>query len=168
MKRLLIFGLVILGSVLLLVAAWPSKQSSQPKDSTTEIQTRAAETKTSTHNHEPTQRVPAHFNVAPPLNSLRATLAPEIFSGNVREAYQVAKRIPQTLAQLPCYCHCDMNAGHKSLHSCFEDEHGANCGICIGEALMASSLEQQGFTAAEIRQHIIDAYGPQRNQSLAQ
>jgi len=63
------------------------------------------------------------------------------------------------LAQLPCYCHCDRGQGHKSLHSCFESEHGADCGICINEALMAYSLQKQGVGVSEIRKQIIDAYG---------
>jgi hypothetical protein len=111
------------------------------------------------HNHEPIMRVPAHYDIAPPLNTLRGTLAPESFAGNVQLAYRAAKEIPQTLAQLPCYCHCDLSKGHKSLHSCFEDEHGGNCGICIGEAVMAYNLERQGLTAVQIRERIVRAYG---------
>ena len=109
-------------------------------------------------------RIPAHYTTAPSLNELPPTLSPDLFTGNQRLAYQVAQRIPQTLAQLPCYCHCDMSAGHKSLHSCFVTDHGESCGICIGEALMASQLERQKLPIAEIRQRIIAAYGTAHNQ----
>ena len=109
-------------------------------------------------------RIPAHYTTVPSLKELPPTLSPDLFTGNQRLAYQVAQRIPQTLAQLPCYCHCDMSAGHKSLHSCFETEHGESCGICIGEALMASQLERQAIPIAEIRQRIIAAYGTPNNQ----
>jgi hypothetical protein len=105
------------------------------------------------------ERVPAHYMTAPPLDTLAPTLSPEMFSGNIRLAYEVAQKIPQTLAQLPCYCHCDMGHGHKSLQSCFVTEHGESCGICIGEALMAYQLEKQKVPVAEIRKRIIAAYG---------
>jgi hypothetical protein len=96
----------------------------------------------------------------PDPKSLPATMNPAVFSGNVKRAYQVAKEIPETLAQLPCYCHCDRGFGHKSLHTCFVDDHGANCGVCIGEALMAYELEkQQSLTPEQVRKRIIEAYG---------
>ena len=58
--------------------------------------------------------VPAHYETVP--GNLGPTLPPEKFSGKTRDAYQAAREIPQTLAQLPCYCHCDRGIGHKSLH----------------------------------------------------
>src|SRR2546428_1569223 len=66
--------------------------------------------------------VPAHFTEPQDLKNLKPTLSPEQFTGKVRKAYQVAKEIPQTLTQLPCFCYCD-SIGHKSLHSCYEDDH---------------------------------------------
>ena len=104
-------------------------------------------------------RVPAHFETAPSVGELPPTLSPDLFTGNKRLAYQAAKEIPATLAQLPCYCHCDRGHGHKSLHSCFESEHGEGCGICINEALLAQSLQKRGVSVAEIRKQIIAAYG---------
>lgn len=109
------------------------------------------------------ERVPAYYTTAPALDTLPPTLAPEMFWGNQRLAYEAAQKIPQTLAQLPCYCHCDMSLGHKSLHSCFVTEHGESCGICIGEALMAYQLEKQNLPIAEIRKRIIAAYGTPHN-----
>lgn len=104
-------------------------------------------------------RVPAYYVTPPGLGMLQPTLSPELFTGNQRLAYQAAKDIPQILAQLPCYCHCDRSQGHKSLHSCFESEHGENCGICINEALLAHNLQKQGVAVSEIRKKIIAAYG---------
>ena len=109
------------------------------------------------------ERVPAHYTTAPALDTLAPTLDPEMFWGNQRLAYEAARKIPQTLAQLPCYCHCDMSLGHKSLHSCFVTEHGESCGIGIGEALMAYQLEKQKLPIAEIRKRIIAAYGTPHN-----
>jgi hypothetical protein len=98
--------------------------------------------------------VPAHYE-SPPSN-LPTTLAPEKFPGKIREAYQAAKEIPQTLAQMPCYCHCDRGMGHKSLHSCFEDDHAAHCATCTDEALLAYRLQkEQHLSAKQIRERII-------------
>ncbi len=102
--------------------------------------------------------VPAHFTQPPPLSSLRPTLAPEKFTGKVKQAYQVAKEIPQTLTQLPCFCYCDKSFGHKSLYSCYEDEHSAGCSTCVDSALLASELKQQGVADAEIREKLITKY----------
>ncbi len=92
---------------------------------------------------------------------LRPTLAPSEFFGKAREAYQVARLIPQTLAQLPCYCHCDMAFGHKSLHTCFEDDHASQCAICVDEALLAYRLQKEGLTPDQVRAKIIEQYSTQ-------
>ncbi|HSH15048.1 MAG TPA: PCYCGC motif-containing (lipo)protein [Verrucomicrobiae bacterium] len=42
----------------------------------------------------------------------------------VARAYRVAARIPEVLAQQPCYCWCD-KIGHGSLVDCFATDHGA-------------------------------------------
>jgi Protein of unknown function with PCYCGC motif len=98
--------------------------------------------------------VPAHYESPP--SDLPTTLAPEKFPGTIRDAYQAAKEIPQTLAQLPCYCHCDRGMGHKSLHSCFEDDHAAHCATCTDEALLAYKLQkEQHLSAKQIRERII-------------
>jgi Protein of unknown function with PCYCGC motif len=97
---------------------------------------------------------PAHHETPP--TSLPPTLAPEKFPGKTRAAYQAARDIPQTLAQLPCYCHCDLGMGHKSLHSCFEDDHAAHCATCTDEALMAYRWQkEQHLSPKEIRDRII-------------
>lgn len=107
-------------------------------------------------------RVPAYFESAPPQESLSPTLNAAMFSGKSRQAFQAAAEIPQTLAQLPCYCHCDRGLGHKSLHSCFEDDHAAHCAVCVNEALMAYRLEkEQKLSIAQIRERIIAKYSTQ-------
>jgi hypothetical protein len=42
----------------------------------------------------------------------------------VARAYRIAARIPEVLAQQPCYCWCD-KIGHGSLVDCFATDHGA-------------------------------------------
>lgn len=112
------------------------------------------------HQPPPAARVPAYQTSSQSLAALPPTMRPELFEGNTRRAYQVAAEIPKTLAQLPCYCHCDRGHGHKSLHTCFIDEHGANCGICMNEALMAYRLEkQEKLNVEEIRAQIIKNFG---------
>ncbi len=103
--------------------------------------------------------IPAHYESAPPSSKLAAILASERFSGKAREAYQPVRETPQLIAQMPCYCHCDRSLGHKSLHSCFEDDHAANCATCIDEALMAYQLQKRGMSPTQIREQIIAQFG---------
>lgn len=111
-------------------------------------------------DHAPGGRVPAHYESEAHLRQLPPTLAPAQFFGRAREGYLAAQAIPKTLAQLPCYCYCDRSFGHKSLHSCFEDTHGAQCGLCIDEALLAYKLEkEQKLSPAEIREAVIKRFG---------
>ena len=107
---------------------------------------------------QPVAKVPAHYETAPAAKSLAATLAPTNFFGKTKQAYEVARKIPATLAQLPCYCHCDESVGHKSLHSCFVDEHAASCAVCVDEALLAFQMERSGKTASQIREQIVAQY----------
>ena len=71
------------------------------------------------------------------------------------EGYRAAAKAPDVMHQMPCYCHCDRGHGHKSLHSCFEGTHGANCSTCIAEALYAYQMSNKGWTAKMIREGII-------------
>ncbi len=69
-------------------------------------------------------------------------------------AYDLASKIPAVLHQQPCYCYCD-RMGHNSLHSCFENTHGARCDICLKELYYTYEQHQKGKTARQIRQGII-------------
>lgn len=116
------------------------------------------------HGHTPPQAddVPAFQTDPAALKNLPPTLAPEKFTGKQRLGYEAARAIPQTIAQLPCYCHCDKGFGHKSLHSCFVDDHAAHCAVCIDEALMAYKLEkEEKLKPEEIRRRIITHYTTQ-------
>jgi hypothetical protein len=59
-----------------------------------------------------------------PQTGLPKTLDPHHFKGKARQAYQIAKEIPQILAQMPCFCDCDA-FGHENLLDCFIDDHAA-------------------------------------------
>ena len=151
--------LLMLGIAVLLVAAIlmvNSRNTSTPvpaadhQASHTPIETPATTANT----------MPAHYTQPPSRSSLGPTLEPEKFTGPVREAYRAAREIPQTLAQLPCYCHCDRGMGHKSLHSCYEDDHASHCAVCVNEALLALKLEkEQKLSPAQIRDRIVEQFG---------
>lgn len=79
-------------------------------------------------------------------------------------AYELAAKIPAVLHQQPCYCYCD-RMGHKSLHSCFESAHGAQCSICLKELYYSYLMHQKGQTAGQIRKGIIS--GEWKQVSLA-
>lgn len=116
------------------------------------------------HGHDAAAaRVPAFQTDAASLRNLGPTLSPEKFSGQQQAAYKAVKEIPRTIAQLPCYCHCDKGFGHKSLYTCFEDEHAAHCAVCVDEALLAYRLEKdEKLTPEQIRERIIAHYSAPR------
>jgi len=86
-----------------------------------------------------------------PGAQLRITLDPHNFQGTVREAYEVAEKDPALLAQLHCYCGCDISDGHKNLLDCFRDSHGSTCAICCGEARDAEAMASRGMPVEQIR-----------------
>ena len=109
----------------------------------------------------PSADVPA-YNAAPP--SAKQALPP-IMSGNQLTgpyfqhqyqvvAYKMAAKIPNVLHQQPCYCRCDREMGHNSLHSCFESTHGAACSTCMKEAMYTYLETKRGRTAGQIRSAI--------------
>ena len=75
-----------------------------------------------------------------------------IYEPEVPRAYEVARKYPATLDRLHCFCECQESPKfkHKTLLTCFTDEHAAGCGICIKEALIAAELKGRGASDAEI------------------
>jgi len=90
--------------------------------------------------------------------NLIATLNPAAFDGRAREAYQAAKDIPEVLAELPCFCGCAVNAGHRSNLFCFKDSHGEECAMCQDIALVAKKMHDEGSGVEKIRDEIISRY----------
>jgi Protein of unknown function with PCYCGC motif len=82
---------------------------------------------------------------------LRNTLDPMQFTGEVREAYKIARENPDLLIQLHCYCGCDQIDGHKNLLDCYRSAHAASCAICTGEVIEAKKLYDQGASIETIR-----------------
>ena len=151
--------LLIVGGVLLIIAVVLVINSARNT-------TVAPATETADHSHSAPpaatvekDSIPAHYEEPPSVKSLGPTLPPEQFFGSAREAYTVVREIPQTIAQLPCYCQCDRGMGHKSLYSCFVDDHASHCAVCVNEALLAYRLEKkEKLTAAQIRDRIVKEY----------
>ena len=83
------------------------------------------------------------------------------------KAYTIATEIPEILEMMPCYCSC-VKVGHKSLKDCFiysgggYSQHGANCDVCIFEALDVNKWHDQGLSLKEIRNKIDKNYGGSR------
>ena len=67
------------------------------------------------------------------------------------EAYVVARQIPQILDGIYCHCDCSKHMGHRSLLTCYETDHAAQCDICMGEAMLASQMVAGGSSLAQIR-----------------
>ncbi len=157
-KKLIIAVLVLVAAGFIAVKYLRSSQSGKRTASSLSSSTSQPELPGPANNTAAI--IPAYYESPP--SSLPPTLAPEKFPGKQRAAYQAAKDIPQTLAQLPCYCHCDRGMGHKSLHSCFEDDHAAHCDVCTNEALLAYRLQkEQHLSAKQIRERIVAKYSGQ-------
>ena len=104
--------------------------------------------------------VPA-YNTAPPKAGEVKPILPadqrvgELFKYPYQiRAYELAAKIPGVLNQLPCYCYCE-RIGHKSLHTCYESDHGAHCAICMKEVFYAYEQTKMGKTPAQVRAGIV-------------
>jgi hypothetical protein len=157
MKRKIIR--VIIGVVVVALAALALTRL-QKRPAQTESTTHPAEHLSTSASSAENKSVPAHYQTEPAASSLERTLAPEKFTGKAQEAYLVVQKAPQLIAQLPCYCYCDRGFGHKSLHSCFVDDHAAHCAVCVDEALLAYNLQKRGLSPQQIREQIIAQYEP--------
>ena len=78
----------------------------------------------------------------------------------VETGYKIAVMEPELLSAFKCYCFCDA-MGHRSLLWCFIregdfekgfDDHGANCNICYGQAMMALLWQEAGVSREQMQQ----------------
>jgi hypothetical protein len=74
--------------------------------------------------------------------------------GKTAAAYRLAGENRELLDAMYCYCYCNKSIGHKSLLSCFVDNHAANGGICQDQAFYAGSLGKKGFDVAQVRHEV--------------
>jgi hypothetical protein len=88
----------------------------------------------------------------------RPVLDPALFSDTriyepqAKPSYEIARRIPATIDRLHCFCECaeSQQFKHKTLLTCFTDNHAAACGICMRETLLAWDLKQKGASDDEV------------------
>ena len=79
-------------------------------------------------------------------------------NSRARETYAIAHRIPGTMNQLYCWCHCQESIGMRSLLECFEGLHGASCHTCMTEAEIAWRLTREGRGDPATIQAAVDAW----------
>ena len=79
------------------------------------------------------------------------TLSPMPFIGETAKAYQMAKDNRELLDSMFCYCNCKKNYGHKSLLSCYVDNHADKCKICRDQTFYANSQYEQGKDIGQVR-----------------
>ena len=89
------------------------------------------------------------------------------FDKEVVPGYEAARKYPQTLDRLHCFCECQesMTHRHKTLLTCFTTNHAAGCGICLREAIMAAELKEKGVSDDQIENTVesifkTDGHGP--------
>jgi hypothetical protein len=104
----------------------------------------------------PAEDIPAYnasapHGALPPILSGTQLTGPYFAHPYQVTAYKMAAKIPAVLHQEPCYCRCDREMGHNSLHSCFEGTHGAACSTCMKEGVYAYQQTRLGKTPAQIR-----------------
>jgi hypothetical protein len=104
----------------------------------------------------PAEDIPA-YNATAPKGPLPPIMSGQQLTGQYFHypyqvtVYKMAAKIPAVLHQEPCYCRCDREMGHNSLHSCFEGTHGAACSTCMKEAMYSYLQTKAGKTPTQIR-----------------
>lgn len=93
----------------------------------------------------------------------RPTLSPLNFTGETAKAYAIAKEIPEIIDSLYCYCDCKKHYGHKSLLTCYVDEHAANCKVCMDEAFAAYEMKGKGMDVVAIRKAVDEIFSQRRH-----
>ena len=85
-----------------------------------------------------------------------AVLDPALFANgtepDVRLSYEAARKYPDMLDRLHCFCECkeSQREHHKTLLTCFTSAHAAGCGICQREAILAAKLKDQGMPDEQV------------------
>lgn len=75
----------------------------------------------------------------------------------IAAVYDMAAAIPEVLDGLYCYCDCSVHSGHRSLLTCFRDDHGAACDVCLDQATLAYDMTNEGRSLKQIRK-AVDAF----------
>ena len=88
-------------------------------------------------------------------------------SATIAGHYHFAADHLAELEQIPCWCGCEQFLAHRHLADCFVradgrgwEAHAAGCGVCIGEAVIARRMLEEGRTPAEIKAAVDIRFGP--------
>ena len=99
------------------------------------------------------------MGAAPPLELASVT-------DDIAGHYRYAEDHQTDFAAIPCFCGCEEFLSHENLYDCFirtdgagYDSHAAGCGVCIGEAVVASQLLDAGTPATEVADRIVEQFG---------
>jgi hypothetical protein len=76
----------------------------------------------------------------------------------IAQVYEMAARIPDVLDGLYCHCDCSKHSDHRSLLTCFQDDHGAACDVCLTEAALAYRMIGEGKSLKQIRKAVDALY----------
>jgi hypothetical protein len=87
----------------------------------------------------------------------------------IKDIYQIAGLSNELLQNIPCYCGCGEEAGHKHNGNCFIkevktdgsvvwDDHGTRCGTCMEIAFTSAKMLKEGKSVKEIRTFIDATY----------
>ncbi len=100
----------------------------------------------------------------------RPAAAPTVALAELPDAtagvYRYAAFHADHFAEIPCYCGCEQTLGHRNLEDCFVnadgdwDAHASGCAVCSQEALAAREQLDAGVAIGDVRQSIIDSFGP--------
>ena len=74
----------------------------------------------------------------------------------VRDVYEKVHVVADRLDKMYCYCHCHEEMGHRSLLTCFQGTHAAECSICLREGYQAW-VDFQAGRPVELTQQVVDA-----------
>ncbi len=102
------------------------------------------------------------------LIETRPVQNPNYYTGMVAQVYRWAEEIPQAFDALYCYCRCSDNPKlkHKTLLTCYTDDHASKCSICLKEGQMAWEMTQKGMEPKDIRVEVDDYYEKQKRSRL--
>ena len=105
-----------------------------------------------------------------PADAASAAASPTVNLADLPDAtadvYRYAADHAMHFTDIPCYCGCENSLGHRNLEDCFVnaagnwDAHASGCGVCSAEAIAARERLDAGVAISDVRQSIIDRFGP--------
>jgi hypothetical protein len=76
----------------------------------------------------------------------------------IAQVYEMVAQIPEVIDGIYCHCDCSKHSDHRSLLTCFQDDHGAACDVCLSEASLAFRMVGEGRSLKEIRRAVDALY----------